>query len=178
MDFQQSQTYQNVQRALDYELRSVALFQIFSKRAGQEVLIEIQNLFQTISGNNSFIAERLRRLLYGGDTPTLQNLIEAFNDEDNADRDIYRASSRVATEEGYNDIASLFNGIGNIKLNHGSMLQTQIMNIQEGQQFCRDTPVLWVCLGCGNILSGECAPDICPICGYPQGYYRLYENQR
>ncbi len=177
MDFQQSQTYQNVQRALDYELRSLALFQLFAKFAEQEVLIEIENIFQTIAGNNGFIAERLRRIIFGENTPTLVNLQEALRYEEDADRDIYRTSARIANQEGYHDIASLFNGIGNIKLNHSSMLQVQMMNIQDNQQFCKPNPALWVCMGCGNILNGECAPDICPICGYPQGYYRLYNSQ-
>jgi rubrerythrin len=27
-------------------------------------------------------------------------------------------------------------------------------------------------LNCGNLFYGVCAPDPCPVCGYPQGYYQ------
>ena len=173
MDFQQSQTFINLQNAYKYELQSTAKFEVFSKRAEQEVLLGISNIFSTASRNNSFIAERLRRLLYDGDTTTAQNLQEAAEEEAYAQNNLYQEYSRIASEEGFNDLASLFNGIGNIKLNHTFAFRTAEDEMQNNTLFCKPGEVLWVCLGCGNILSGVCAPAVCPICGYPQGYYQL-----
>lgn len=174
MDFQNSTTYLNLQTALENELSTNGLYDLYRKRAGQEELIEIRNVFDTISRDSEFLAERLRRILNGGDTTTYQNLVDAADRERYAENQIYREFSRIATEEGYDDIASLFNGIANIKLSHNTTLQTFIDNINNNELFCKNREALWICLGCGNILSGECAPDICPICGYPQGYYQVY----
>jgi rubrerythrin len=176
MDFQQSKTFQNLQSAFDYETRSKAKYDIFSVRADQEVLLGISFAFDTISRNDRFIAERLRNIINGGVLSTQQNLGEAAANEIYAGNQMYRDFSRTATEEGYGDIASLFNGIANIKLNHNLIFQTYLNEMQSNTLFCKNEAKLWICLGCGNILSGTCAPAICPICGYPQGYYELFIN--
>lgn len=173
MDFQQSQTFINLQNAYEYQLQASAKYNMFSYRAIEEDLIEISNLFDTTSINERFIAQRLRRILYGGDTDILHNLREASADENAARVNIYQAYSQIAREEGYDDIASLFNGISNIKMNHSFAFDTVINEIENNELFCKKKEALWVCLGCGHILSGLCAPEVCPICGYPQGFYQL-----
>ncbi|HHV11773.1 MAG TPA: rubrerythrin family protein [Clostridiales bacterium] len=174
MEFKDSRTYLNLQAALENELRTNALYGLYRKHSDQEVLLEISIVFETISRNAQFIGERLRRILNEGDTSTFQNLVDAANTEFYVANSLYSQFSDIATEEGYNDLASLFNGIANIKLHHYSTLQTFVENMENNQLFCKSQENLWICLGCGNILSGECAPQICPICGYPQGYYQIY----
>lgn len=174
MDFQQSKTYQNLKNAFAYETQSKAKYDIYSIRARQEVLLGISFSFDTLSRNDRFIAERLRNLINGEEFNTQQNLTEATDNELYAGNTMYRDFSQIAVEEGYGDIASLFNGIANIKLNHNYALQTHLDNMQNDTLFCKNEAKLWVCLGCGNIMSGLCAPTICPICGYPQGYYELF----
>ncbi len=176
MDFQQSQTYINLQNAYAFQLQTSAKFVNFSVTADQEVFIEISNIFDTIARNERVIAQRLRIILNGGESDTLQNLIEATADEEYAETALYREYSRIASEEGYNDIASLFNGIGNIKLNHSILLQSATTDMINNEVFCKKEETLWICLACGNILSGVCAPEICPICGYPQGYYEVFHS--
>lgn len=172
MDFVQSNTYNNLIKALEDSYRSSGKQLLFSKRAYQDDLIQVSLLFDTTSRNNEFIAERLRRELYGENTSTLDNLADASN-ESLEESSEYREYSRIAMEEGYDRLASLFNGIANIKLNHNGNFSTLVSDIRSNQLLCKPTEALWICLGCGNILSGVCAPEICPICGYPQGYYEL-----
>lgn len=174
MEFQDSRSYLNLQIALENELRTNALYGLYRKRSDQEVLLEISGVFETLSRNAQYIGERLRRILNDGDTSTFQNLVDAANRESYVANNIYNEFSHVATEEGYNDLASLFNGIANIKLNHYSTLQTIVEDVEANQLFCKERENLWICIGCGNIISGICAPQICPICGYPQGFYEVY----
>lgn len=172
MDFKQSRTYQNILNAYGNQLIDNAKYSLFSKKAEQENLIGISFSFNNVSRNEQFIAERLRRIIYKGDTPTSENLSEA-SDEEITESSLYREYAQIAQEEGFKDISSLFSGIANIKLNHNALFQTYISAIQKNELFCRLEEGLWICLGCGNILSGLCAPEICPICGYPQGYYEF-----
>lgn len=174
MEFKDSRTYLNLQTALENELRSDALYGLYRKQAEQEVLLEIGSIFETFSRNAQFIGERFRRIFNEGDTSTFQNLIDAANRESYVANNIYNEYSLIATEEGFNDLASLFNGIANIKLNHYSTLQSVVESMESNQLFCKDRENLWICIGCGNIISGLCAPQICPICGYPQGFYEVY----
>jgi rubrerythrin len=172
MDFQQSRTYQNIMSAYQEQLRLNAKYGLFAKESDKEDLIGIRLSFDTVARNEQFIAERLRRILFNGDPDTLQNLVEASNEE-SADSNLYREYSQIALEEGYDDLASLFSGIANIKLNHNALFSYYITALRSNSLFCGQEEALWICLGCGNILSGQCAPDICPICGYPQSYYEL-----
>lgn len=137
MDFQQSKTYQNLQSAFAYETQSKAKFDIYSVKARQEVLLGISFSFDTISRNDRFIAERLRNLINGGELNTQQNLIEATDSELYAGNTMYRDFSQITVEDGYGDIASLFNGIANIKLNHNYALQTYLTNMGNNTLFCK-----------------------------------------
>ncbi len=106
-DFKQSRTYQNILSAYEDSLIANAKYGLFMKKANQEILIEIGFIFETMSRNEQFIAERLRGILFEGTPDTSQNLVEASTEElSNSNQ--YRQYSRVATEEGYADIASLF----------------------------------------------------------------------
>ena len=44
---------------------------------------------------------------------------------------------------------------------------------RNGEVFCKEEEEVWVCLNCGYVHFGKCAPEKCPACGYPQGYFAL-----
>lgn len=172
MELKDSVTFTNLQTAYKTVLESNGRYDLFARKANQDVLIEINYIFDTASRNELFISERLRRILSDGTPDTLQNLTEA-RDTSAAESSQFREYAQIAQEEGFNDISSLFNGIANIQLNHESLFESVIAEIEGNELFCKSGESLWICLGCGNILSGPCAPEICPICGYPQGYYQF-----
>ncbi|MFA9376819.1 MAG: rubrerythrin family protein [Lachnotalea sp.] len=174
MDFQQSQTLINLQIAYKNELETSSKNNIFGIQAGNENQLRISDIFSTVSRNNRFIANRLRRLLNGGNTTSYENLLESSEDERYAQKNIYLEYSQIALQEGYTDISSLFNGISNIKLNHSFLTKITAADLKNNELYCKKDERTWVCLGCGNIMSGLCAPEICPICGYPQTFYELF----
>lgn len=181
MEFKSSQTFNNIQNAYNYELQASGKYKIFESKALQEILIGVGTSFNTISRNGLFIAKRLRNIINDGELNTFDNLLEAIRTEEYAELNIYRNYSRIAIEEGFGDIASLFNGIANIKLNHTFLFESLASNLQIGEMFCKPEETLWICLGCGNIMNGLCAPKICPVCGVDQGYYEtlaLYSNRQ
>lgn len=177
MDFKQSKTYQNLQLAFHGELMSSTRYQINGIRARQEGYIQIGNVFEIISGFEREHAIIWLRLINEGTLPsTLENLIEASAAEDEKGNGSYRQYAEVARQEGFNEIAALFDGVANIELNHDVIFQNFADDIKENEVFCKKTEVLWICVNCGNILGGVCAPAVCPICGFPQGYYQVYDT--
>ncbi|SHO50611.1 rubrerythrin family protein [Anaerocolumna xylanovorans] len=177
MDFQQSKTYTNLQIAFEGELRSSTRYQINGIRARQEGYIQIGNVFEIVAGFEREHATIWLRLINEGTLPgTLENLLEASAVEDAKGNGSYRQFAEVAREEGYDNIASLFDGVANIELNHNVIFQNFADDIQKNQVFCKPTEVLWICINCGNIMGGLCAPAICPICDFPQGYYQVYDT--
>jgi rubrerythrin len=177
MEFQQSRTYSNLQAAFERELMVSTLYDINADTARTDGYIEIGNIFDIISRNEKEHARIFLRNLNNGILPgTEQNLLESANFEVATDA-LYREYARVAREEGYLDLAALFNGIANIELNHDLRFRSNYNEVVRGEVFCKPTESLWICMQCGNILSGICAPEICPICQFPQGYYRIYTNE-
>lgn len=174
MDFQQSKTYQNLRKAYERELMVSTLYDIFADKARQDGFIEIGFNFDTITRNEKEHARTFLRNLNSGTLPTTeQNLINSANYETETGS-LYRDYATVAKDEGYTDLAALFNGVANIELNHNLLLSSEHDNVVREEVFCKPGETLWICLQCGNIMSGTCAPAICPVCGFPQGYYKVY----
>ena len=177
MDFQQSKTFINLQSAFEGELISSSKYEIYGIRARQDDYQQIAYAFDVISRYEREHAIIWLKLLNDGEIPpTLQNLIESTENEANKGNNIYREYAQTAREEGYNSIGALFDGVANIELNSEVIFQTLAENIENNQVFCKPQEVLWVCINCGNIMGGLCAPAICPICGFPQGYYQVYDT--
>lgn len=173
MDFSESRTYKNLMSALQYELTTKALYDIYAIQAKDEQYIEIGRIYEVFSGNNLQHARIWLRLLNGGSIPsTLNNLRSSIK---NINTNIYSEYAIVAREEGYDEISSLFSGVGIIDANEDLTFETLAQEIETNQVFCKPVETLWICLSCGNILSGLCAPEICPVCSFPQGYYKVYD---
>ena len=178
MDFQQSQTYQNIVNAYNIEAETSTRYQIYADQAMREGYIEIATIYEITSRSEKEHARIWMRQLNEGILPnTEQNLQNSYDRESDVGNSLYREYARIAREEGYNDIAALFNGIANIELNHDLRFRTLHEEMIRGELFCKPTETLWICMQCGNIMSGLCAPEICPVCLYPQGYYRLYNTE-
>jgi rubrerythrin len=176
MDFQQSRTFINLQSAFEGELISSSKYEIYGIRAREQDYQQIGYAFDVISGYEREHARIWLRLLNDGVIPdTLTNLLEGAEAEGRKGNNIYREYAETAREEGFAAIGALFDGVANIELNSEVIFRTFADDIQNNQVFCKPQSVLWVCINCGNILGGVCAPEICPICGFPQGYYQVYD---
>lgn len=177
MEFQQSKTYQNLQTALNEELMASTRYSIYGDIARNEGYAEIGYLYDIAVRNEKEHARIWLRQIGQGSLPTLTEALQQSSVyEGNIARNMYQDFARVANEEGFNDIAALFNGVANIDYYHSDNFNTIYKNIESGQELCKPEKTLWICTQCGNILFGDCAPTICPVCGFPQGYYRLLHS--
>lgn len=177
MEFQQSRTYANLQNAYETELMSSTLFSIYADIARNEGYREIGNIYETFVRNNKEHARIWLRQMNEGTLPTTAQALRASSESESySGNQLYREYGRIAREEGYTEIEALFNGVANIDINHSLVLGTQYENVERGEVFCKPDATLWVCMQCGNIMSGTCAPERCPVCGFPQSFYRLYDE--
>lgn len=177
MEFKDSETYKNLMTAYERELMFSARYELYSETASREVYMEISRIFSIVAGQDREHARIWLRKLNNGHLPsTADNLIQSADDENEFAGIEYQHFAKVAKEEGFNDIAALFSGVANIDYNHASLFRQQYDNIMTNQVFCKPEERFWICMECGNIMSGLCAPEICPVCGFPQGYYRLQSN--
>lgn len=175
MNFKDSKTYSNLKTAYERELISSGQYVIYGNIARAEGFIEIGNIYDTTARNNNEHARTWLRELREGILPdTATTLEESAVEERIMTNEMYQEFSRVAKEEGFNDIAALFSGVSNIDFNHSTNFEILHENVIRNQVFCKPEETLWICMECGNIMSGLCAPEICPICGLPQAYYKQF----
>jgi len=172
--FKQSKTYQNLQDAFTGETSASGKYAIFSLKAKEDGYEQIGNIFAETSGNEREHAEIWLKLMEGGEVPsTLDNLKTAYGGENYEWTSMYVGYAEEAEREGFPEIARLFEGVANIERHHDARFRKLAQNIMNEQVFCKRSNTIWVCINCGNLYYGECAPDPCPVCDYPQGYYQV-----
>jgi len=108
---------------------------------------------------------------------TLENLKSAAEGERDEWEIIYRNSSDIARAEGYDDIADLFMHIIEIEKHHEHRFTELYNNLKNGTLFKKEHQAQWVCKKCGYILISDTAPEICPCCFHPQGYFKLFSEK-
>ncbi|WP_099468771.1 rubrerythrin family protein [Konateibacter massiliensis] len=174
MDFPDSQTYKNLLAALDRERNNSVNYHIYGNLARREGFIQIGDIFEETAHNEQEHAVMWMRELNGGNlNDTLTNLKSAAAVENYEWTIMYKDFARVAREEGYEEISRLFEGVGLIEKHHDYRFSRLASNVENGRVFCKDRETVWICINCGNVYWGDCAPEICPICFYPQGYYEI-----
>ncbi len=177
MDFRSSKTFQNLLNAVNGELKASTKYEIYSSKAREDGFEQIGNIFEETSHNEKEHAEIWLKILNNGEIPyTLDNLKDAYSGESHEWTSMYPEYARIAREEGFNEIAFLFDGIANIERHHNFRFRELAKNIKNGEVFCKPVENLWICLNCGNIVRGKCAPKKCPVCGYPQAFFELLEE--
>jgi rubrerythrin len=95
------------------------------------------------------------------------NMIEnlKLSAEDEGDEAIfYEEASKTANEEGFKDIANLFNMIKQVELKHKKIFMYLYKKLKEGELYKSDTTKRWTCPACGYEATGEEAFDECPLC--------------
>ena len=177
MAFNESRTYQNLLAAYEAELTITGKYEIYGDITRLEGYIEISHFYEEFARNNKEHARIWLRTINEGELPnTTDVLLESIQSETSIANNMYQEFSRIAREEGYEEISSLFSGIANIDFYHTSTLRSIYNDVVNDTFFCKPEETLWICIQCGNILFRDCAPTICPVCGFPQGYYRLYNE--
>ena len=134
---------------------------------------QIAAIFSETAANEKEHAKLWFKLLHGGMPSTLENLADAANGENYEWTDMYSEFAKVAREEGFDYIATLFEGVAAIEKEHEERYRKLIANIEGGLVFSRDGDVIWQCANCGHICVGKKAPEVCPVCAHPQSYFQI-----
>mgnify|MGYP002351300568 CR=1 FL=1 len=112
--------------------------------------------------------------LHGGAVPsTMENLKDAAAGEAYEFEDMYARFAKEAREEGFDEIAEMFDGVGQVESAHFDRYQKLMANINDGIVFKRDGVTVWKCRNCGHIHTGSEAPAVCPVCKHPQSFFEI-----
>ena len=86
---------------------------------------------------------------------------------------MYPGFAQTAREEGFNEIAFLFDKVAAIEKVHEERYKKLLKNVQDAVVFSRDEDAVWECINCGHIVIGKKAPEVCPVCKHPKSYFQV-----
>lgn len=172
MELKDSKTWQNLMTAFAGESQAYTKYQWYANQAKKEGYVYIANIFNETAFNERAHAKVWFKKLHDDGVPdTLACLKDAWNGEDFEYTDMYADFEKVAKEEGFDDLAVLFNKIGEVEHHHRDRYQDMINLMESGAMFEKPEPVRWICLNCGYTTVSTTAPKVCPICKHPQAWF-------
>lgn len=144
----------------------------FASVAKKEGYEQMAAIFMETAENEKEHAKLHFKLLSGiGDTAA--NLKSAAEGENEEWTCMYPRMAKVAREEGFDDIARLFDGLAKIEKEHEERYKRLLENLKSGKVFAKGAKVKWRCRNCGFIYEGDKALDTCPVCKHPQAHFEV-----
>ena len=177
MELKGSKTEENLKTAFAGESQARNKYTYFASKAKKDGYEQIAAIFEETANNEKEHAKIWFKLLEGGSIKsTPENLKAAAEGENYEWTDMYAEFAKVAKEEGFDRIATLFEGVAAIEKEHEERYRKLIENIEGGLVFSRDDDKIWQCRNCGHIVIGKDAPVVCPVCAHPQAYFEIKKD--
>ena len=171
-----TKTEANLMTAFAGESQARNKYTYYASKAKKEGYEQIASLFLETANNEKEHAKIWFKLLHDGIADTATNLEDAADGENYEWTDMYATFAKEAREEGFDDIAFLFEGVSKIEKEHEERYRALLKNVKEGLVFSKDGEQIWQCANCGHIVVGKRAPEVCPICAHPQAYFQIRAN--
>ena len=180
-----TRTEKNLLEAFIGESQARNKYTYFASAAKKEGFQQIANIFLETAENEKEHAKIFFKFLEGGDVQitvsspagmikdTRSNLEEAAGGEKHEWTTLYEEFSKTAKDEGFDAIADSFEQIGKVEKAHEARFRKLANNIANDEVFKKEKPVQWHCINCGYVHEGAEAPDVCPACHHPQGFYEV-----
>ncbi|MCX7012718.1 MAG: rubrerythrin family protein [Candidatus Sumerlaeota bacterium] len=167
-----TKTEKNLWAAFAGESQARNKYTYFASVAKKEGYEQISAIFlETAEQEKEHAKLHLKALSGIGDT--IANLKAAAAGEGEEWTDMYPRMAKEAREEGFAEIARIFEGIGKIERDHQERYAALLKNVENDTVFQKDQKVRWRCRNCGFVYEGAKAPQKCPICQHPQAYFDI-----
>lgn len=189
-----TKTAENLLKAFAGESQARNRYTYYASVADKEGYKQIRNIFIETADNEKEHAKRFYKFLlegFAGELPasiqitadypvaqgtTLDNLKAAASGENEEWTSLYPAFAMVAEEEGFPEVAAAWKMISLAEKRHEIRYNKLAENIAADKVFKKDEKVLWKCTNCGYVHEGTTAPEKCPACVHPQGYFEVFKE--
>lgn len=184
-----TRTEKNLMTSFAGESQARMRYTYFAKIAKKEGFEQIAAIFMETAEQEKEHAKRMFKYLEGGEVEiiatypagviscTLDNLQAAANGEHEEWAMVYPHFADIAEEEDFHEIAAMYRNICVAEKNHEERYRAFVKNIETARVFAKDNEVVWQCRNCGYIHVGKEAPEECPACLHPQGYFQLKNSE-
>ena len=174
MELKGSKTEKNLLEAFAGESQARNKYSYYASQAKKDGYEQIAAIFEETANNEKEHAKIWFKKLHDGAVPkTIENLKDAASGENYEWTEMYKEFAETAKEEGFDDIAKLFEMVGEIEKHHEERFKVLLDNIENNIVFERGEEKVWICRNCGHVSYGKEAPDVCPVCDHPQSFMEL-----
>ena len=183
--FRDSQTARNLLTSFAGESQARNRYTYFARQAREEGLIQIADIFDETAGHECEHALRFFKFFNGGELEvawrfpagvvqdTYANLVASADGERYEHTEMYPGFAQIANDEGYRRAADTWEAISVSEQQHEKRYRELAANLLGERTFARQDETVWRCRNCGYLHAGEAAPDKCPACVKPRGYFEL-----
>ncbi len=172
MDLKGSRTEENLQEAFAGESQARNKYTYFASVAKKEGYEQIAAVFLETAEQEKEHA-KLHFKALSGIGNTMDNLKAAAAGENEETTKMYPRMAKEAREEGFEEIARMFEGIGRVEKEHRERYLKLLENVQSQAVFRRPEKTKWRCRNCGFVVEASGAPQQCPVCKHPQAYFEI-----
>ena len=165
-----TKTEANLMEAFAGDSQARNKYTYFASKAKKEGYEEIAAIFEETANNEKEHAKMWFKKL-GGIGTTAENLKAAAGGENGEWTEMYPRMAKEAREEGFDDVAALFEGVAAIEKNHEARYKRLLAALEGDAVFNDEEEVVWICRNCGHEYVGKSAPKVCPVCAHPQAYF-------
>lgn len=185
MNLKGSKTEINLLTAFAGESQARNRYTYFASKAKKDGFVQISTIFEETANQEKEHAKRLFKFLEGGEVEiaaafpagsigsTTENLKASAAGEDFETTEMYPEFAKIADEEGFKNVATVFRSIAVAEERHRDRYLALAANIDGGSVFKKPSPVRWVCRNCGFVHIGAEAPGACSACAHPQAHFEL-----
>ncbi|MBU5593418.1 rubrerythrin family protein [Clostridium sp. MSJ-4] len=183
-----TQTAENLAKAFAGESQARNRYTFYSVVADKEGHKQIAEIFYETADNEraharvffNFLVEGLGHSNIKVDTEypigygtTEENLKYAAEGEKEEWGTAYPSFADIAKSEGFPEVEFAFRKILEVEKVHEQRYLDLLSRMQNGTLYKQPNSVKWKCRNCGFIYEGTDAPNICPACKHPQGYFEI-----
>ena len=174
MELKGSKTEQNLLAAFAGESQARNKYTYFASKARKDGYEQIASIFEETANNEKEHAKIWFKQLNGGEiSSTLENLKSAASGENYEWTEMYNEFAETAKEEGFDEIAFLFEKVGEIEKHHEERYMKLVNNIENNLVFEKGEETIWVCRNCGHVYKGKTALKVCPVCKHKESYMEV-----
>lgn len=185
MSIKGTKTEQNLLKSFAGESQARNRYTFFASKARKEGFEQIAAIFEETAAQEKEHAKLFFKFLEGGMVEitasypagiigsTAENLLASVEGEHEEWDLLYPEFSRVAEDEGFEEIASSFKMVATVEKRHEERYRKLLQNIQNDLVFKNTEIKEWSCRNCGYVHNGRQALDICPCCGHPKAFFEL-----
>ena len=183
--FRDSLTAKNLLASFAGESQARNRYTFFARRAREEGYIQIADIFDETADQECEHALRFFKFFNGGELEitaaypsgvilgTYENLIASADGERFEHAELYPGFAKIAMDEGFQRAAETWDAISVSEKQHEKRYREIAGNLKADRVFTRKDEAVWRCRNCGYVHVGDEAPEKCPACVKPQGFFEL-----